>query len=507
MSFIDQGHITHLKRIAGAVTTPAPFRALPHIETGAAWLFIGVLVFQIVILARHAFELRYGDDAAMLYYMAFLINEHDYLPYRDIHETSFPGTFLLYGLITKITGYSVLAFNVTHMLVLGLFGAASVLLLKKINLRMAIAATCAFGSSYFFMNKAMFMQRDFFVLILTLYAMLAMTSEWRLATRSIITGLLLALASSIKPHVILAAPIVVLSGATLHHAGFSLRTMFQAAWIALASFFAFWAVLIAVMVITGCWDAFYDMATEYLPLYQRMNGIHVTQSLDVRLKNLVNPCITLIACGLLSMAVWRQKITPLIAAIAATFLTLGYITEKRANPQQDFLFLLEWIPVVYGIVLVCFMAHCTEKKRKLIIALLLLRPIFLLYVAIAGKNWDYHQMPALYFYACLLCLAFIPFYIETWKTFGFRLLYLAIMVFALRGYVGPDYALVDACMTKDPGCGQPEKLQDAQEDRLETFFTQPCETRTTRGSHCALPVRDPDACYVASQHPASHGVY
>lgn len=458
-----------------ASPTGTAFTILAKFEKWVGTAVILILAFQVFVLAQHTFQWRYGDDVGMLYYFSYLINEHGYLPYIDLQETSFPGTFLAYSLITKLAGYSTRAFNIAHMLIMGLFLFGGWTLLKRINSRMAVASIFLFGSTYFFMNKAMYMQRDFFVLILVVYAVIIMSNPWKLTTRSALSGLLLALASSIKPHVVIAAPWIIIMGSAMHGTGFNRRTILTAVTASLLTFTLFWLCLIISMVSTGMWHEFIRMATEYLPLYQRMNGIHISQTTNARLSNLFEPTLSTIMSSIFLYCVikWHKngelKNYNLLIQAVIVFLTSCIILEYFQPPISYLYYAERFLPIL-GILCICFFRKNTSNQIILLGLIFILKPVFALYVAIAGKNWDYHLLPMIFFYNALLCIVFIPYQATSWRTFSLRIFYVTLSALFIQSTVSPVYAVNVACLTNNIVCDTPEKQQDTQEDQLERFF-------------------------------------
>lgn len=415
------------------IATKKAFVLLAQCEKWLGYLVIAILALQILILAQHTFSWRYGEDVGFFYYFSWLVNEHHYLPYRDLHETSFPGSFLLYALITRISGYSVTAYNITHMLLFAALSGASFLSLQHIHRRMAWAGTCLFGSMYFLMHRSMHMQRDFLVLLFVLLAIAVMTCRWRLTLRASLTGLLFGMASAIKPHAALAAPFVVLTGAMMHFSAMdvcnrraAMQQCLRAALFSLTGFVCVWLVIIASMIANGSWPFFYRMFTEYMPLYQKMNGIHIALSPQQRLQNALD---------------WLRGEM------------LGFL-----------------LPAVAGMVMVWQNAALNAAQKRLALMFVLLCPVFLVYVALGGKFWDYHQIPAHYFFCVTLSLCFIPFATRNWQGFTARILFLLMATLFMLPSLSPNYVLAASCLKNDPVCDSEEQAAYAIEDRLEQFL-------------------------------------
>lgn len=418
--------------------TPVQFVYLNRFEY---WLGNGlllVLLLQIIVLAQHTFTWRYGEDVGFFYYFSWLVNEHDYLPYRDLHETSFPGSFILYSLVTRITGYSVLAYNITHMLLFSVLCIGSLYALRHIHLRMAIATTLLFGAHYFFMHRSSHMQRDFLVLMFVVFALGAMSGhkngcQGQLSIRSAFTGFFFGIAASIKPHAALAAPFVVLLGTAMSvpdHKSLDWRALarqcFSTSLISLLAFIAVWLGIALWLIHNGSWPFFYEMLVEYMPLYQKMNGNHIAMTSAQRWQNALD---------------WFSG-TAMIGMVPAS---IGLLS--------------------------CYTNRALTRSRKLHATMLfLLGLVFLVYVSAAGKFWDYHQIPANYFGASILSLCFVPYAVRSWPGYGLRIFYLCIAALFIKQEVSPDYALALTCLKGDLVCNSEEISAYAIEDKLEAFL-------------------------------------
>lgn len=262
-------------------------------------------------------------------------------------------------------------------------------------------------------------------MVLVAFALAVMTSHLKLHWRAALTGVLFGIASTIKPQAALAAPLVVLFGALIETPN-KKNHFFMAIAASLCGFFLVWIAFIGYMNANGNWHFFYSMVSEYMPLYQKMNGMHITQSNEQRWGN----AISWLGSGLLS------GIIPASIGLAFTLL----------NTSLD------------------------RMQKLFVILLCLLWVTYLIYVAMAGKFWDYHQIPANYFYCTLLCLFFIPFVAKSWASFTCRILYLCVTALFIQVTVSPQDTLATACLTGDPTCGAEEKVNYAIEDRLEYFL-------------------------------------
>ena len=49
---------------------------------------------------------RISHDSVLIHYITMLIDQFDYILYKDVFDTAFPGTFLLHLFIGKLFGYT-----------------------------------------------------------------------------------------------------------------------------------------------------------------------------------------------------------------------------------------------------------------------------------------------------------------------------------------------------------------------------------------------------------------
>ena len=85
-----------------------------YAETGVLAL-LGLLLAASIVLSL---GWRPQHDTPLLHYVAFLIDRHGFVPYRDVFETSMPGTLMIHLFIGKLLGYSDAAFRVVDIVCL-----------------------------------------------------------------------------------------------------------------------------------------------------------------------------------------------------------------------------------------------------------------------------------------------------------------------------------------------------------------------------------------------------
>lgn len=114
-----------MKTLVAAATTPSAISRGQRVIVGA---------LLIIFLAELALSLnwRMEHDTPLLHYVAFLIDQHDFVPYKDVFETSMPGTFLFHLAIGKTLGYGDTAFRVVDIAYLMLLLTATWFLVRPI---------------------------------------------------------------------------------------------------------------------------------------------------------------------------------------------------------------------------------------------------------------------------------------------------------------------------------------------------------------------------------------
>lgn len=74
----------------------APSIPLFRTIEGVKYLFLAVLAIVFLVELGLSLHWRMVSDNAFLHYVAYLINEHGFVPYRDIFEVNMPGTYLFH---------------------------------------------------------------------------------------------------------------------------------------------------------------------------------------------------------------------------------------------------------------------------------------------------------------------------------------------------------------------------------------------------------------------------
>lgn len=328
------------------------------------------LAFLILLLALTAliasYRWRMEHDTPLLHYAAFLINELNYVPYRDVFETSMPLTFLFHMLIGSLFGYGDAAFRLVDIALICALTASTAVVLRRFSWPAAFAGVSVFIIVYLSYGQAQSLQRDYIGVVLVAFSLLVLNyCRLNNSYRSgIIIGLLFSCAFLIKPHLILGLPVIMLA----HYA--LLKGFGEVNVKRLLAFIGFGFFVPNFLVILWLWNigglaAFIEMLTQYLPLHNQITSIDLS-SLAELLKQL-----------------WGKYIH-----------FGGY----------QVLMMGSCLGVLYAIIF-CKLSLQDKILVKTIAGLI---AVYSIYPVIGLKFWPYHYFPLLYFSALGFGLLLTP---------------------------------------------------------------------------------------------------
>jgi len=334
-------------------------------------LCLALLTLLLAVEAALSLRWRMTHDTPILHYVALLIDQYGYAPYRDVLETSLPGAYLFHLAIGKTLGWSDVAFQAVNVAWLAALAGVTVALLWPLGWRVAWAGAVLFGLSYLQFGPAMMLQRDCITILPVAGAALlaARASHPARAWHAFGVGVLMGLAAIIKPQLGIGLPIVLLVMAA-HDGPVGWRAyVAQLLWLAVVAAAGFLIPVAGALLWlwhTGGLPAFLDMFLSYVPLYLEMVGDHSILTGSARLSYLLRTFRRLGGWG-----IW-----------------LG--------------------PAALGIYLTLFSAELCAAGRRLVLMLVGLVAAYSLPPVIAGQFWDYHWMPFRYWLLVLAALALVP---------------------------------------------------------------------------------------------------
>lgn len=339
-------------------------RRLPPVPDVLARVLLACLSAIVATQAFCSIGWPMEEDPPLLHYAAYLVDAHGYVPYRDVFETSMPGTFWFHLALGKLFGYGDLAFRLVDLGWLAVLLAVAWRLMRPFSAVAAWAACALFALQYFFKGHAMSLQRDYIAVLPVAVAALVAGSGRRPALRALAIGCLFGLAALIKPHMLIGLPVVLAALYVANRGALPWRDIRPAAVCALGVAIPV-AVALAWLAALGGLGAFLEMLTHYLPLHSAMTGDHVTISGSAR----------------------------------AAYLWRGFVAMGGYRPWL--------IAALTGGAVVWFGPGADASRRLRAATLLGLAAAYAVYPVLADKFWDYHYMPLAFFVilSASLCLA------------------------------------------------------------------------------------------------------
>lgn len=330
---------------------------------GVKYLFFAALTLVFLVELGLSLSWEIETDGSTLHYFAYLINEHDFVPYRDIFDPNMPGTYLFHMAVGTLFGYSDLAFRLVDVAWLTATLIVTWFVMKPAGRAVAFASCLLFGLIYLGSGPYMSLQRDF-IAILPLATALLLTTRRRpkqsVHLHHFLLGVLFALAALIKPHMLIGLP-VMLVYSCIHDTDGARSIKARLKPCLIGGLFALAGVL-ATLIIPFLWlwrigalESFLDILSSYVPLYAQMSRDLEFRAPFPRLLNIVYWYIRLGGFGILLAS------------------------------------------AIFGVHLVLTQATAAAATKRLAMLLLSLTILYTIYVALGGRFLDYHWMPFVYF--------------------------------------------------------------------------------------------------------------
>lgn len=337
--------------------------------------FLGILGGVVLLELIVSFRWPVTHDSTFLHYVAYLINEEGFLPYRDIFEFNMPGTYLIHMAIGKTLGYENHAFHIASVIWISLLSVVTWQLMRPAG------RTASFGSIILFLllylkgGPHMILQRDAIaVLPIALAALMTVRYPTSSNHKLILTliGICFGFAATIKPHFLIGLPAVILYLATATTAPITLKTLITSC---LSKSIPVTAGATIIIAIPFFWlwridaiESFIELYTQYVPFYVELSG-------DVQFRE---PAERL-TFAFSQFFKFGRSPWLYLTALVGVFLT--FTPRSNAEAPHD------------------------SSNRRCALLLLALALLYSVYAAIGGKFWDYHWTTSKYF-ACL-CTALI----------------------------------------------------------------------------------------------------
>lgn len=326
-----------------------------------AALFVGKMV--------GSFNWSMEHDTPLLHYVAFMMDKHGAVPYRDIFETSMPLSFAFHYLIVTFFGYSELAFRFVDVFFLLSLLTATYFFLLRFGKKVALISCLLFGLVYYYQGQIMSLQRDYIGLLPIVFALLIIPSNQKSIIgkkRFMFVGFLFGLSFLIKPHLIIAMPLIIAALFATNQKN-PIKHLKESSLYLLITGVAFITPIVVTLLWLFAHDAllpFLNIFFQYLPLHSSLTGYHSAIAGSARIIYLVNGTLNLGGYGLL-----------FLVSLFAFYRILS-------------------------------MGNLQKSKFISLIVLFISLLLYAIYPTIAGKFWDYHYMPFAYFCSITAGLSF-----------------------------------------------------------------------------------------------------
>ncbi len=322
----------------------------------------GLFLLNALLSLRWPFR----HDPPILLYMTWLMDRFGLVPYRDIFDMNLPGTYAVYALIGRTSGYTDLGVRCVDLGILAGELVLTWLWMKRLGVSIALCGAVLWGLCYLQLGSQVSIQREYLLLLPVLAALVLADrcGESFPSWSAFGVGLFFGLAALMKPHAAIGLPLVLLLGEKPRDAGaMPVRTV-----LALAGFLVPVAVSLVYLWDNGGLAAFMDMARNYWPLYAQLSGEHQTLSGLGRMRYL-----------------WTE------------FRQLGG-------------FGLWLVPAAFGAYFSLYRAGLADERKRRVVLLIALAFCYGLYPLFSGQFWIYHWLVFLYFTLQLasLCLVDPP---------------------------------------------------------------------------------------------------
>lgn len=365
------------------------------------WGYVALAAFWAfaIIHPANLWSWEYYHDTPLLNYAGVLMHDFGKIPYRDIFETTMPGTFLFHYIIVMLGLETQTAFVTLGVLAIFALAGTGSLILWKIDRRAALVFAPFYLMIMLQLGPSALFQRE-------ILGLLAMSSALIIATRTGglpylwrqgLVGLLFGIACTIKPQFALGAPAAVLCLAALTWDEDSTRPILRSLMSGILASVAGFALPVLVtfwwLWSYGALDDFWSILTQYMPLYIEQTGSHEYVTPEMRRQYV-----------LMFWVKFGGFSTLLPGALMLAFLTLRLRKQiKRAKQIRFYTFAA-------------------------------LTGIYALVPILSGQFWTYHYFPFIFFAAlsasALLSIVRAPFANQTTK-----LVCLALLAFTLASNV------------------------------------------------------------------------
>lgn len=337
--------------------------------------FVAIFVpASAALFAIALFSLRWRvtGDAPIMLYMAYLVDHLHAVPYRDFFDMNLPGSYWLYVLLGRVSGYGDVGLRAADLAYLGALSWMTWACMRRIGWQSAWSSVVLFGLVYLDGGPLLSLQREYLLLApISGAVLLSLSDRGDARARGLGVGLLFGLAATIKlQSALVGLPVLVvfqgivdrqLAGGRLSASQWLGKTVLPSA----LGFSLPPLVMLGYLWHAGALSDFLDMARNYWPLYAHLTNEGETIRGSAR----------------------------------AIYLVREYLLFGGN---------LAWlVPSVLGVFVALYHSDLDEPRRRQVGLLVALAIAYSVYPLFSGQFFGYHWLPFEYFLVLTSSLCFV----------------------------------------------------------------------------------------------------
>jgi len=244
------------------------------------WVLGIILTVNTIILILLSLDWQLMHDSPIYHYIAWLMSRGA-VPYKDIFDMNFPGTFLLHLFVIKVFGSGDLAWRLFDLAWLGVTDIFIIAYLRSYGTLPTVLAISLFSNFHLVGGEINIGERDYFLVLFILAGthFVASSLEKKRASFSklFIAGFLLGAGMMIKPYS--GAFYVTLSIVVGIYAYRSGQSWWKPFLVFVVSGLVIPMAIFLWLTTVGGLIPFFDMIVNYLPLYSELTRIPMRQAI------------------------------------------------------------------------------------------------------------------------------------------------------------------------------------------------------------------------------------
>ena len=298
------------------------------------WVVALILILTTCIIIFQSRHWSMLLDSPIYHYIAWLMT-NGAVPYKDIFDQNFPGTFYLHFLVIKLLGSSDASFRLFDLLWLGITNLYIFLYCRKFGVLPAVWALALY-SSYHITNGPLYSgQRDYLMVLFMVAAgyHVASAIEHGVSTVSLFfAGIFLGCAFMIKPHAgfffVLLFLIIAIYSYRLRKEYVRQNVFFSIGFLVVP------VLILCVLTVKGGLFPFIDIVLNYLiPIYSKLTRVPLAYSLlRYKLFGIYFIVLVIITYTVGTLVMFRHRhlsIRQIILLAGVTYGVFHYLSQGR----------------------------------------------------------------------------------------------------------------------------------------------------------------------------------